>query len=111
MFCPKTCPTPSSNSMIENWTCSLRRVSKRRSGEAERHRAIQTVERASSTGKSSRKGRVEVATVSLRRGQVNAVRAAFKAGIKPSRIARQFGISQSDLKKMLASDDAVRGGR
>jgi hypothetical protein len=31
------------------------------------------------------------ATVSLRRGQVNAVRAAFKAGIKPSRIARQFG--------------------
>jgi hypothetical protein len=33
MFCPKTCPTPSSNSMIENWTCSLRRVSKGRSGE------------------------------------------------------------------------------
>jgi hypothetical protein len=31
------------------------------------------------------------ATVSLRRGQVNAVRAAFKAGIKPSRIARWFG--------------------
>jgi hypothetical protein len=70
----------------------------------------QTVERASPTGKSSRKGQVEVATVSLTRGQVNAVRAAFKAGIKPSRIARQFGISQSDVKKVLASDDAVRGG-
>jgi hypothetical protein len=71
----------------------------------------QTVERASSTGKSSRKGQVEVATVPLTRGQVNAVRAAFKAGIKPSRIARQFGISQSDVKNVLASDDEVRGGR
>jgi hypothetical protein len=54
---------------------------------------------------------VEVTTVSLTRGQVNAVRAAFRAGIKPSRIARQFGISQSDVKKVLASDDAVREGR
>src|SRR5262249_14956213 len=38
------------------------------------------------------------------RGQVNAVRAAFKAGITPSRIARQFGISQSDVRKVLASE-------
>ena len=71
----------------------------------------QIVERASPTGKSSRKRQVEVATVSLTQGQVNAVRAAFKAGIKPSLIARQFGISQSDVRKVLASDDAVRGGR
>src|SRR5215831_7253960 len=41
--------------------------------------------------------------VALTRGQVNAVRAAFKAGIRPSRIARQFGISQSDVRKVLAS--------
>jgi homoserine kinase len=34
----------------------------------------QTVERASPTGKSSRKGQAEVATVSLTLGQVNAVR-------------------------------------
>jgi hypothetical protein len=40
----------------------------------------------------------EVANVSLKRGQVNAVRAALKAGIKPSQIARQFGISQSDVR-------------
>jgi predicted DNA-binding protein (UPF0251 family) len=73
--------------------------------------SYQTVERASPTGKSSRKQQVEVATVSLTRGQVNAVRAAFKAGIKPSRIARQFGISQSDVKKVLASDAAVSGAR
>ena len=42
------------------------------------------------------------------RGKLNAVRAAFKAGITPSRIARQFGISQSDIRKALASDVAKR---
>jgi predicted DNA-binding protein (UPF0251 family) len=35
-------------------------------------------------------------------GKLNAVRAAFKAGVKPSAIARQFGISQSDVRKALA---------
>jgi hypothetical protein len=49
----------------------------------------------------------ELATVSLSRGQVNAVRAAFKAGITPSRIARQFGISQSDVRNVLASETAT----
>jgi len=48
--------------------------------------------------------RVDIAVVPLTRGQMNAVRAAFKAGITPSRIARQFGISQSDVRKALASD-------
>ena len=38
----------------------------------------------------------------LTTGKLNAVRAAFKAGVKPSVIARQFGISQSDVKKALA---------
>jgi uncharacterized protein (DUF433 family) len=52
------------------------------------------------------KGQAEVVNVSLTRGQVNAVRAAIKAGIKPSQIARQFGISQSDVRKVLASDTA-----
>src|SRR6476660_135981 len=47
---------------------------------------------------------VEIAEVSLTRGQLNAVRAAFKAGITPSRIARQFGISQSDVRKALVTD-------
>ena len=36
---------------------------------------------------------------SLTTGKLNAVRAAFKAGVKPSAIARQFGISQSDVRK------------
>jgi hypothetical protein len=37
-------------------------------------------------------------------GQMNAVRAAFKAGVKPSMIARKFGISQSNVRRALASD-------
>lgn len=41
---------------------------------------------------------------SLTKGQLNAVRAAFKARVKPSAIARQFGISQSDVRKALASE-------
>jgi hypothetical protein len=41
----------------------------------------------------------------LTKGQVNAVRAAFKAGVTPSRIARQFGLSQSDVRKALSSDE------
>jgi hypothetical protein len=40
----------------------------------------------------------------LAQGKLNAVRAAFKAGVTPSRIARQFGISQSDVRKALASE-------
>jgi hypothetical protein len=42
----------------------------------------------------------------LAQGKLNAVRAAFKAGVTPSRIARQFGIPQSDVRKALASDQA-----
>jgi hypothetical protein len=63
----------------------------------------QTTKRSSRTDKSPDKRQVETEAVSLTRGQVNAVRAAFKAGIKPSLIARQFGISQSDVRKVLAS--------
>jgi DNA invertase Pin-like site-specific DNA recombinase len=54
----------------------------------------------------SRKRPVEVVAAHLTQGKLNAVRAAFKAGVTPSRIARQFGISQSDVRKALASDTA-----
>jgi hypothetical protein len=40
-------------------------------------------------------------TAPLTTGKLNAVRAAFKAGVRPSAIARQFGISQSDVRKAL----------
>jgi hypothetical protein len=45
---------------------------------------------------------------SLTSGKLNAVRAAFKAGVKPSAIARQFGISQSDVRKALAPRERRR---
>jgi len=50
----------------------------------------------------------DIAEVPLTRGQLNAVRAAFKAGITPSRIARQFGTSQANVRKALASDEPRR---
>jgi DNA-binding GntR family transcriptional regulator len=53
---------------------------------------------------SSRKRKVEAISVPLTQGKLNAVRAAFKAGVTPSRIARQFGISQSDVRKALADN-------
>jgi predicted DNA-binding protein (UPF0251 family) len=52
----------------------------------------------------AKRRQVEIAEVSLTRGQVNAIRASFKAGITPSRIARQFGVSQSDVRTALATD-------
>jgi hypothetical protein len=54
------------------------------------------------------KRHASAAEVSLTRGRVNAVRSAFKAGITPSRIAREFGISQADVRKALASDEPKR---
>jgi len=51
----------------------------------------------------SRKQQVEPVAVTLPSGKLNAVRAAFKAGIKPSQIARQFEISQADVRKALAT--------
>jgi len=48
-------------------------------------------------------GKIEAAVIHLTPGKLNAVRAAFKAGVKPSQIARQFGLSQSDVRKALAS--------
>jgi hypothetical protein len=48
-----------------------------------------------------RKRRVEETAVPLAIGKINAIRAAFKAGITPSRIARRFRISQFDVRKAL----------
>ena len=38
----------------------------------------------------------------LTRGQMNAVQAAFKAGVPPRRIGRQFGLSQAQVRKALS---------
>lgn len=54
--------------------------------------------------KSPRRALVKMVAPPLPQGKLNAIRAAFKAGFTPSRIARQFRISKSDVKKALASD-------
>jgi hypothetical protein len=58
------------------------------------------------SAESSRKQQTKVvAPPPLAQGKLNAVRAAFKAGVTPSRIARQFGVSLSDVRKALAGDE------
>lgn len=77
---------------------------------------------AAVTSEAERRGRLPSASTSqpptlgdaggsLTKGKLNAVRAAFKAGVKPSAIARQFGISQSDVRKALATDWRDRKSR
>jgi hypothetical protein len=51
-----------------------------------------------------RKQRTKEVSPPLPQGKLNAVRAAFKAGVRPSRIAKQFGVSHADVRKALASD-------
>jgi predicted DNA-binding protein (UPF0251 family) len=66
-------------------------------------------DQSTTTEESPERRQPQEPNVALTRGQVNAVRAAFKAGITPSRIARQFGISQSDVRKVLASESRRAG--
>jgi hypothetical protein len=56
------------------------------------------------TIETSRKQRTKEVPTNLTLGKLNAVRASFKAGVTPSRIARQFGVSLADVRKALASD-------
>ena len=66
-------------------------------------------DQSTTTEESPERREPEEPNVALAQGQVNAVRAALKAGITPSRIARQFGISQSDVRKVLASESRRAG--
>jgi len=56
----------------------------------------------------SETAKLNTAEVPLTRGQLNAVRPAFKAGITPSRIAGEFGIPLSDLRQALARNGTKR---
>jgi DNA invertase Pin-like site-specific DNA recombinase len=58
--------------------------------------------------KASRKSPIQEFGPPLTLAKLNAVRAAFKAGVAPSRIARQFGISRADIRKALASSTPKR---
>ena len=50
---------------------------------------------------SHRKGLAKADAVPLPQGKLNAVKAAFRAGVTPARIAREFGISLSDVRKAI----------
>ena len=50
----------------------------------------------------SRKQRAQTIGTPLTTSKLNAVRAAFKAGVKPKQIGRQFGLSDADVRKALA---------
>jgi hypothetical protein len=78
------------------------------SEQSSRHPSDLLTKRLPASNKSSKQRPVDIVEVSLTRGQVNAVRSAFKAGITPARIARQFGISQSNVRKALAADEPKR---
>jgi hypothetical protein len=56
------------------------------------------------SNENAQKRHVEKPSAPMSIGKLNAVRAAFKAGLKPSQIARQFRISQSDVRKSLSAD-------
>ena len=70
--------------------------------EAERRGRI-PMRSAKTTASDTKRPPVDAGAASLTTGKLNAVRAAFKAGVKPYAIARQFGISQSDVRKALAT--------
>ena len=50
------------------------------------------------------KRHAEAVAVSLPRGKLYAVRAAFKAGVTPNRIAREFGLSRSNVQRALVGE-------
>jgi hypothetical protein len=54
--------------------------------------------------KDQRKRIAENVSPRLPQGKLNTVLAAFKAGVTPSRIAREFGLSRSDVQRALAGD-------
>jgi DNA-binding phage protein len=63
---------------------------------------------ASSLRGQMRQRKMKLSVSSLTHGQVNAVRAAFKAGVTPTTIARQFGLTQADVRKALSSNEPRR---
>jgi hypothetical protein len=63
------------------------------------------------SGKTSRKSAIKEIGPALPLAKLNAIRAAFKAGVAPSRIARQFGISRADVRMALASGTSKRVAR
>jgi hypothetical protein len=103
---PKDLPTAVKH--LSDWELDLLiteslEEAKRRGRLPPRFQANTSHEPVSNQLSSSKKRQAQPTPPSLTRAQVSAVRASLKAGITPSRIARQFGISQSDIRKVSAS--------
>jgi hypothetical protein len=97
MFCRKTCPPPSSSLTIKNNRLQAAVL-------AERKRRRRTPTESFEPRDNRRIGAIPGHLTS---GKLNAV-PAFKAGVKPSQIARQFAVSQTDVRQALASDASKR---
>jgi hypothetical protein len=77
MFCRKTCLPPSSSLVIKDSTdCSRPRFAERKRRGRKPADSVETPDTP----------RIEAAVVHLTPGKPSAVRAAFKAGVKPSQI-------------------------
>jgi DNA invertase Pin-like site-specific DNA recombinase len=74
----------------------LRKLQDAVNGEIERRNRMSA---AKTTTRSSNKE-----TVQIPQGQVNLIRASFKAGLKPAAIARTLGISPSLVRRVLQSN-------
>ena len=55
-----------------------------------------------------KKESTEAVSAHLPQGKLNAVRAAFKAGVKPTRIAKEFGLSRSEVQSALKAMNAQK---
>ncbi|MDR3470356.1 MAG: hypothetical protein P4M09_01465 [Devosia sp.] len=52
---------------------------------------------------SPREQKQETTVPGLTKSQISAIRASFKAGVKPTTISRQFGVSQAAIRAALAT--------
>src|ERR1700730_2664025 len=112
---PSESPTPAISREAET-ALSSRHVLPRDLGAAIRHLDDEELDRLVSAALEERSRRKTLSVskerqsnrraeaVALPHGKLNAVRAAFKAGVTPARIAREFGISRSDVQRALATD-------
>ncbi len=55
-----------------------------------------------------KKGSTEAVSAHLPQGKLNAVRAAYKAGVTPTRIAKEFGLSRSEVQSALKAMNAQK---